>query len=183
MRIESRIVAEWAIQLKKDAAVHIAKQLQRMGPEMMLSGDSGLKNVWEEFCVQVQQEQSVFYDFYLATIDELLEQYIQTLSRNAQLALWSETEQGWNWVYENYTDSDGDRNAPLDTSLVLDCLRDEVMTQALEYESQSIYKYIWGSDNPEYDEEDEDEIDPDENGQNKDDADDDSATKQGGTTP
>lgn len=154
MRIEASIVAEWASQLSKDAVTQVVEQLMRMGPEMMQSGDSGLKNVWEEFCAQTQQEQSIFYDAYEVTIDGLLEQYIQTLSRKAQLALWSTSDQGWDWIYENFTDADGDRKAPLDTNLIIDSLRGDVVTAALDYESPSLYRYIWGADDdPEYDEE------------------------------
>lgn len=39
----------------------------------MLSGDnSGLANVWDELCVQVQGEHSYYWDAYLETIDDFL---------------------------------------------------------------------------------------------------------------
>ena len=157
MRIEASIVAEWASQLSKDAVAQVVEQLMRMGPEMMQSGDSGLKNVWEEFCAQTQQEKSVFYDAYEVNIDGRLEQYIQTLSRKAQLALWSTSDQGWDWIYENFADADGDRKATLDTNLIIDSLRGDVVTAALDYESPSLYRYMWGADDPEYGEKEDDE--------------------------
>ena len=157
MRIEASIVAEWASQLSKDAVAQVVEQLMSMKPEMMQSSGTGLKNVWEEFCAQIQQEKSVFYDAYEVIIDRILEQYIQTLSRKAQLALWSTADQGWDWIYENFADSDGDRKAPLDTNLIIDCLRHDVMDAALDYESRTLYKYIWGSDDAEYDDESQEE--------------------------
>lgn len=153
MRIEESIVAEWADLLKKEAVMQVVKQLVGMESRMMLSGDSSMKNVWEEFCVQVQEGHSQFYGVYEHTIDGYLRQHILNLSRNAQLALWSTSAQGWDWVYENRGDPESDRNAPLDTDLIIDCLRDEVIEAASNYESQTLYRYIWRADDPQYDDE------------------------------
>ena len=72
MRIEQHIVAAWATQLT-DKIIHDAiNTLTEMDSTAMLSGDSGLKNVWEEVCVQVQDEQSFFWDTYVETMESLL---------------------------------------------------------------------------------------------------------------
>lgn len=40
---------------------------------MLLSGDdSGLENIWEEICAQVQFEYSIYWDVYLDTLDNCI---------------------------------------------------------------------------------------------------------------
>ena len=47
--------------------------LELRDKELLTSGnDSGLKNVWEEVCVQVQGEQSYYWDAYLVTINNFI---------------------------------------------------------------------------------------------------------------
>ena len=50
--------------------------------EFLLSGDSGLNNFWEEYCVQLQDEQSFYFESYVDTIrnyidDEISKQPIE----------------------------------------------------------------------------------------------------------
>lgn len=71
MRIEQHIVAAWAAQISDKIIMEAIDALQKMDSDEMLSGNSGLKNVWEEVCVQVQDEQSFFWDTYVETIESL----------------------------------------------------------------------------------------------------------------
>ena len=51
-------------------------QLQsiKQGSNMTLSGeDSGLNNLWDEICVQVQGEQSIFFDSYVSYLFDIIE--------------------------------------------------------------------------------------------------------------
>ena len=63
MRIEQHIVAAWAKLLSETLVKDAIAALEQMDANAMLSGDdSGLKNVWEEVCVQLQYEESIFWD-------------------------------------------------------------------------------------------------------------------------
>lgn len=53
MRIEQHLVAAWASQLSDKLIKDAIRSLEAMDSQEVLSGDSGLKNVWEEICVQV----------------------------------------------------------------------------------------------------------------------------------
>ena len=67
-----------------------------------LSGDdSGLTNVWEEVCVQVQFEQSVAWDAYLQVIEGLAEGYVADLKKHELDALWLATPAGEDWSCED----------------------------------------------------------------------------------
>ena len=72
-----------------------------------LSGDdSELKNAWDEVCVQVQHGQSFFWDEYDETVRLFVSAYIEELQSHEKLALWFQTEQGWDWLYDHDEQSD-----------------------------------------------------------------------------
>lgn len=47
-------------------------QLKRF-KEFLLSGDSGLNNFWEEYCVQLQEEESFDFENYVDTVKNYIE--------------------------------------------------------------------------------------------------------------
>jgi len=72
MRIEQSITYAWALELKATCTQAVIAILQTMDGEM-LSGDSGLANVWEEICAQVQSEQSFDWPVYQGVMDSLVQ--------------------------------------------------------------------------------------------------------------
>ena len=64
MKPEEKIVEELASEIGKRITRKTIRDLQKMGEEFMSSGDSGLENVWDEICVQVQYDKSMFWDLY-----------------------------------------------------------------------------------------------------------------------
>ena len=157
-RIEQHIVTAWANRLAAELVRSVICELETM--EAMLSGDSGLANVWEELCAQVQGEESHEWAAYVNVVDDLLHAYIGGLDRDAQLALWAITAEGWDYIYDHHADQDGVERVPLNAGDIVTSLAGVVMSKAADYESSNLYRYIWGEDDPEYDEDegrDEDE--------------------------
>jgi hypothetical protein len=66
--------------------------------DSLLSGEeSGLVNVWEEICVQLQYEESFFWDAYLETIQDIVESHL-IMSPDYELeAIWLQTTEGQYW--------------------------------------------------------------------------------------
>lgn len=63
-----------------------------------LSGeDSGLSSLWEELCVQLQHEQSIFWDMYERTVCETVEGEVAQLPPFEREALWLLTDEGQSW--------------------------------------------------------------------------------------
>lgn len=95
--------------LKADVVAKAVAALKSMKGNSLLSGDdSGLRNVWEEVCVQVQGEESFYWDTYLDVIDDLLTAFVEELSQQDRLALWLRTEAGYDWLDEvNDGNADG----------------------------------------------------------------------------
>jgi hypothetical protein len=158
-RIEQHIVAAWAKRLAAEVVRSVIGELQTM--EAMLSGDSGLANVWEEVCAQVQGEESCEWATYEDVVDDLLHACIGSLDRDAQLALWAVTNEGWDYIYDHHADQDGVEGLPLDTGDIVTNLASDVLSKAADYESPSLYRHKWAADDPEYDEDAEDEDEDD----------------------
>ena len=99
MKIEKDLLKKFA----KEIAIRIAKKtilaLQKI--ENTLSGDdSGLKNTWDEICVQIQYEESLFWSAYDETVQSFVFAYIEELKSHEKLVIWLQTEQGSDWPYD-----------------------------------------------------------------------------------
>jgi hypothetical protein len=155
MRIERFIAVAWAARLERQAVSDVIGSLERM--EASLSGDSDLKNAWEEVCAQVQGEESADWSTFEDTIKDQLYSIVERLDRGAQLALWAVTDEGWDYIYVHHADQDGAAGVPLNTGDIVTQLMDQVLSAAADYESPSLYRYIWGENDPEYDEDEEEQ--------------------------
>lgn len=73
-----------------------------------LSGDdSGLDNTWDEICVQVQGEESFYWDAYLYAMRDAVLSALMKLEKRDQAALWLQTENGWNWHLDFVHEDEG----------------------------------------------------------------------------
>lgn len=118
----------------------------------MLSGDSGLQSVWEEVCAQIQGEESADWWAYEDLIQTIALTQIEQLCHNGQLALWTQTSVGWNWVYDHFSDEGGASVAPLELSPVVKLIEDEVLSAASDYASPALSRFLFGRDKDEDDE-------------------------------
>lgn len=71
VNIDKRPLYEFYQDCTRQISNNVILELKKMrDPMYLLSGeDSGLKNVWEEVCAQVQGEKSYFWESYEETID------------------------------------------------------------------------------------------------------------------
>lgn len=78
-----------------------------------LSGDdTPLKNVWEEVCVQVQGDESFYWDVYKETAVTDLAARIESLRQHQQVALWLQTDQGFEWTLDQEDEGSGSDESP-----------------------------------------------------------------------
>jgi hypothetical protein len=134
----------------------------------MLSGDSGLQNIWEEICAQVQLEHSADWWAYEEVMETFIQTQVEQLSRNSQLALWAQTDEGWSWVYDHFSDDDGESAAPLEFASIFRFVMDDVLSAAADYKSKALSRYLSA-----YEGEDDDDDDGDDDDGDDDDDDDD----------
>lgn len=173
MRIEQHIVAAWAEQLADKLTQDVIDALQKMDSAEMLSGDSGLKNVWEEVCVQVQGEQSFFWDTYVETMESLLAGYAEGLTPAARMALWAVTDQGWDYIADHHADDQGAMRVPVDMDGIVGMLKEKLLAAAADFSNQRVERFLArhedGYDELDDEEEDEDGEDSDDEGTSVDD--------------
>jgi hypothetical protein len=186
MRIEQHIVAAWATQLADKIIKDAINALTEMDSTEMLSGDSGLKNVWEEVCVQVQDEQSFYWDMYVETMESMLAGYVDLLDRDARLALWCSTDEGWSYLADHRHEEEGVDDVPVTAEEIVLKLHDQLLSAAADFENPRIVKFIArhedGYDELEVEDDQGDEYD-DTSGSTEDDvADDESESEQTSTT-
>jgi hypothetical protein len=106
-----------------------------------LSGDaSGLKNTWDEICVQMQSEESFAWDAYVQTIKATIAYEVERLPRPEQEAIWIRTPQGIDWEGEL---EDTPSSVPICLDDITDCiLQDYVLSKASDYTNKRIEKYL-----------------------------------------
>lgn len=142
MRIEQHLAAAWASQLSETSIKDAIQSLEEMDSQEMLSGDSGLKNVWEEVCVQVQDEQSFFWETYVETMEGLLAGFVELLDANARLALWTRTESGRDYIDDHQADDEAALDIPVDAVEIVAMLMDGLLSAAANHESPSISRFL-----------------------------------------
>ena len=134
------------------SAVVATLQAQRA----VLSGDdSGLGNVWLEFAVQVQGEQSYDWDFFESHVMQTAEGAMLGLTKLERQALALRTPTGQDWIEE----ADGDRVPENDEELV-DLVYGRLSSVAMDWEDRRLDRYLCRAEDGDEDEdEDEDEDD------------------------
>ncbi len=111
-------------------------QLKRF-KELLLSGDSGLNNFWEEYCVQLQDEHSFYFESYVDTIRNYIEDEISKQPIEIQNLLdFSENE--------DYDEEDKFENNEFHYSRdnAIDEILKAINTISLNFENKNIRKYL-----------------------------------------
>ena len=86
--------------------------------------DSGLKNTWDEICVQVQDIRTYFWDGYVASMRDAVLSAMMSLGKIEIAAIWLQTDEGNNWS-RNLTDPEFANAFPDPTANELHELIDE----------------------------------------------------------
>jgi len=91
-------------QIAKDCgrrlAIRAIKHLRSL-PAQLSGEDSRLTNVWEEYCVQVQGEESYFWHSYVDTVKDAIRSSLRTVRLLELTAMWLQTREGHHWLAEN----------------------------------------------------------------------------------
>lgn len=143
MRIEQQIVAGWAKRLSKKVVKGARTALKQMGPEAMLSGaDSGLRNVWEEICVQARSEESFFWAAYINTMNSILAGFVDALEPDEQAALWAVSDEGWDYIYDHHANDIRIAEIPICVDDICRMLQAELLSNATEFSNSRVDRYL-----------------------------------------
>ena len=115
------------------------RQLRQSKDSMQSGEDSGLKNLWDEVCVQVQGEESVFWSAYLEHIEAIAEFETSKLSVSTKQAMWLQTECGMGWP----SDDEQNEICPYsDNDIALFVVQDYILSAAANYNNKRIRLFL-----------------------------------------
>ena len=140
-----RVVSEHARALARKIGLQVAADLQRMRKPHLSREDSGLKSVWHEICVQVQGEESVFWDAYDQLMRDHVLSRLQPMSAPELEMLWLRTEPGWDWLWDVVNAKEG--GAPPNPGVDQDAIARWIVHEFLrplaeEDESSSVSRFL-----------------------------------------
>ena len=155
MGVEEGIAFALAMKIRSRIVESTIARLTSMTEYLQSGDDSGLENIWEEICVQVQDEESAQYSSYDDTIERCIAEEVSALDAYEQIALWLCTVQGEEWR----CDAPENSKPPICIDDIAADLRSNVLSEAADFENERIYNFRYGleSDDDEEDEDNEDE--------------------------
>lgn len=139
---EMSVAKELGKALRKRLANGCIRDLQGMKDVLLSGDDTCLENVWDEICVQQQGEESYAWDTYLDIVSTFVEARVDNLKAYELDALWLLTPEGDDWYYES--DEERDRY-PVSKTDIINYLREEILSQAMNWNNERIRRYLDGS--------------------------------------
>jgi hypothetical protein len=106
-----------------------------------LSGDdSELINAWDEICVQVQHEHSFYWDVYDETARSFIRAYVEELKDYEELALWFQTDHGWDWHYSD--EEERNECPPIFVEDIVQFVAQKLYGKAGDWSNERIREYL-----------------------------------------
>lgn len=129
------------------------QSLDRKSGMMQSGDDSGLKNVWDEFCVQVQSEFSAFWELYVSLVEDTIRDLVKELSDEEKTILWICTRDYEDEKYQTEQDNEDADYSEMKKATndllnyifedgICDYLYNEVYEEACNYHTQRIENYL-----------------------------------------
>ena len=138
-RSDSRIVTKLADEVCKRIARRIIKEFQQRKDVLLSGDDSCLTNTWEELCVQVQQEQSFYWDMYIADLQRSLAAEVEQLQPYEREAVWLQTPAGGDCDDEEFREPE----PFIGEEEIVEYLTNEyVLAEAGRWSNRRIRKYL-----------------------------------------
>ena len=97
---ESAVIQAFAEETCQRLTRRMIAKLQKM-KEGLQSGDgSGLETIWDEICVQMQDQLSILWNLYDFTVRRMVEAEVEKLSRHEREAIWLQTTEADDWEFD-----------------------------------------------------------------------------------
>lgn len=135
---EDVIVSDLGEALSHRLITACIRDLQRV--KDCLSGEySGLKNAWDEICVQEQSDRSCHWDAYLDTINCFIEIRVANLKPYELDAIWLLTYEHSDWKHEQ---QDERQFYPVSTTDIINYIQDRLLGKAIGWSNPQVSKYL-----------------------------------------
>ena len=149
-RVYRDLLASHTSKLIANHVSSIIRQLQgvkRSSGMMQSPESSGLINLWDEICVQVQREYSVYWDAYEEYIVAIINESIRRLSKEEKLMIWLSSESFSEWA-DSFDEDDCDDAFSeffpegYDSEAIIKTIYSEVISRAEEYQNRKIATFM-----------------------------------------
>lgn len=123
--------------------VKTIRSLQALRETHLQGGeDSGLRDAWDEICVQVQEEYSVLWEAYTHTMRSILEKHCEKLPPRDLHSIWRRTNGGMDWLQdvEDGVEPDDDRIHCVED--VVEEVLEKVLWKAADWSNPRIRRYL-----------------------------------------
>ncbi len=118
-------------------------KLQKMTEGMQSGDDSPLKNIWDEICVQVQHQESIYWSCYEDVIFSLVQAEVKQLETPIKQAIWFQTEWGFDWICDSEDDESLEFCEEDCEDEITEYLLSYVIDKAADWSNRRIEKYLW----------------------------------------
>lgn len=159
-QVYAKLVRTAAEQASSRVTDEVVAVLQRQ-PAMLSGDDSGLGNVWLEYCVQVQGDHSYDWDAFELHVRQVVEGLVFHLAPFERNAVWLQTPSGEDWLEDPGIDP---ASVPVDADAVVDKLYGLVWRQAADWEDARIARFLYPGDDGDAFDDGGDDQDEDESG-------------------
>lgn len=148
---KDRLISAFAEPLCRRILYGVRRKLQTWEDSLMSEEDSGLNNLWDEICVQVQRELSIYWDDYVDVIDSCIERQASKLKPHELMAIWWQNDNLEDEIPSSSIKETGEFGEPLDLEddsylmeEVVTFIRDNyVLNDAAYYRNIAIRKYLF----------------------------------------
>jgi hypothetical protein len=136
---ESSIVRALANKTARSITRKVIAHFQQIHDK--LSGDdSELKTSWDEICVQIQHEESIFWDIYDETVRSIVAAYVTELPSYEREAIWLQTDAGIDWYFEDPQDREA--NPVFEDDIIDYLVRNYIYSEAEQWSNVRIRAFI-----------------------------------------
>jgi hypothetical protein len=137
---ESAVIRAFAEEICQRLTRTMIARLQKMKDGLQSGDGSGLENIWDEICVQIQDQRSIFWDLYDLTVRQMVEAEVEKLSRHEREAIWLQTTEAGDWEFDE--ESEHAHYPVCYDDIVGYVMNKHIYTAACNWNNQRIREYL-----------------------------------------
>lgn len=122
--------------------IRMFQKIKRNSGMMQSPEDSGLENLWDEICVQTQDEYSFYWETYVDYIKNVIDDEIEKMTLCQVLLIWFQTEEFFELSCDTEDEENNNDLTFYNPEAVRDYIFDKLLSESTDYHNARIEKYI-----------------------------------------